>query len=79
MDSWTIFKPRASRSRSRLRRQVSYDSVTENQCDGNFDFKKVVKVSKMSSLLWLPKPVNTPCSKDFWDPRVNFKMSYCCL
>ena len=72
MDSWTIFKPRASRSRaSSLRRQVSYDSVTENQCDGNFDFKKVVKVSKM--------PVNTPCSKDFWDPRVNFKMSYCCL
>ena len=67
MDSWTIFKPRASS----LRRQVSYDSVTENQCDGNCDLKKVVKVSKK-----VPKPVNTPCSKgpqvkeEFWGPQV---------
>ena len=55
MDSWTIFKPRASRSRSRLRRQVSYDSVTENQCDGSCDLKKVIKVSKkQTSLLGYP-------------------------
>ena len=47
MDSWTIFKPRASS----LRRQVSYDSVTENQCDGNCDLKKVVKVSKVEKIL----------------------------
>ena len=57
MDSWTIFKPRASS----LRRQVSYDSVSENQCDGNCDLKKVVKVSKEKCLAYLgTQPVNMP-------------------
>ena len=58
MDSWTIFKPRASS----LRRQVSYDSVTENQCDGNSDLKKVFKVSKEKCLAFLgTQLVNMPC------------------
>ena len=61
MDSWTIFKPRASRSRSKLRRQVSYDSVTENQCDGNCDFKKIIKVSRKSLAYLSTQPINMPC------------------